>query len=62
MRAAKLIRPSAAGVEQAAQSLRSGGLVAFPTETVYGLGANALDEAAVRRIFEYKGRPLTGTF
>ena len=37
--------------------IRAGGLVAFPTETVYGLGANALDEAAVRRIFEAKGRP-----
>ena len=37
--------------------IRSGGLVAFPTETVYGLGANALDAAAVARIFEVKGRP-----
>ena len=37
--------------------LRAGGLVAFPTETVYGLGANGLDEEAVRRIFEAKGRP-----
>jgi L-threonylcarbamoyladenylate synthase len=39
--------------------IRAGRLVAFPTETVYGLGANALDEAAVRRIFEAKGRPST---
>jgi tRNA threonylcarbamoyl adenosine modification protein (Sua5/YciO/YrdC/YwlC family) len=46
-------------IERAAQSLRAGGLVAFPTETVYGLGANAMDEVAVRKIFEYKGRPLT---
>jgi L-threonylcarbamoyladenylate synthase len=37
--------------------LRNGGLVAFPTETVYGLGANALDAQAVERIFEVKGRP-----
>ena len=37
--------------------LRAGKLVAFPTETVYGLGANALDEAAVRSIYEAKGRP-----
>jgi L-threonylcarbamoyladenylate synthase len=37
--------------------IKSGGLVAFPTETVYGLGANALDSAAVRRIFAAKGRP-----
>lgn len=39
--------------------MRAGRLVAFPTETVYGLGANALDEAAVRRIFEAKGRPFS---
>jgi L-threonylcarbamoyladenylate synthase len=44
-------------IDRAAALLRAGGLVAFPTETVYGLGANALDEAAVRRIFEAKGRP-----
>jgi L-threonylcarbamoyladenylate synthase len=44
-------------IAKAAALLRAGGLVAFPTETVYGLGANALDEAAVRRIFESKGRP-----
>lgn len=48
-------RPSA--LARAALVLRSGGLVAFPTETVYGLGANALDPAAVRRIFAAKGRP-----
>lgn len=41
-----------------ARSLREGGLVAFPTETVYGLGANAFDEAAVRRIFAAKRRPV----
>ncbi len=41
----------------AAEILRRGGLVALPTETVYGLGANGLDAAAVRRIFEAKGRP-----
>jgi len=41
----------------AAAEIQSGHLVAFPTETVYGLGANALDEAAVRRIFVAKGRP-----
>jgi L-threonylcarbamoyladenylate synthase len=46
-------------LEQAAALLRAGRLVAFPTETVYGLGANALDEAAVRRIFEAKGRPFS---
>lgn len=42
---------------QAAEIIRAGGLVAFPTETVYGLGADALNEAAVRRIFIAKGRP-----
>lgn len=41
----------------AAQILKNGGTVAFPTETVYGLGANALDEQAVKKIFEAKGRP-----
>ena len=41
----------------AAKILRRGGLVAIPTETVYGLGANGLDEAAVAKIFEAKGRP-----
>lgn len=46
-------------VERAAASIRAGRLVAFPTETVYGLGANALDAAAVARIFEAKGRPRT---
>jgi L-threonylcarbamoyladenylate synthase len=44
-------------LELAAAALRAGQLVAFPTETVYGLGANALDAEAVRRIFAAKGRP-----
>ena len=44
-------------LEEAARILRNGGLVAFPTETVYGLGANALDEEAARKIYEAKGRP-----
>ena len=44
-------------IERGAQLLRAGKLVAFPTETVYGLGANALDAAAVARIFEAKNRP-----
>lgn len=46
-------------VRQAAELLRAGGLVAFPTETVYGLGANALDPRAVERVFTAKGRPAT---
>lgn len=50
-------RPDAEIVRRAGDILRRGGLVAFPTETVYGLGANALDANAVRRIFAAKGRP-----
>jgi L-threonylcarbamoyladenylate synthase len=46
-------------IDQAVEVLRGGGLVAFPTETVYGLGADARNDAAVRRIFEAKGRPAT---
>lgn len=45
-------------LDRAADILRKGGLVAFPTETVYGLGANALDPAAVARIYEVKQRPF----
>ena len=44
-------------IAQAADILRRGGLLAIPTETVYGLGANGLDETAVLHIFEAKGRP-----
>ncbi|RSS54734.1 L-threonylcarbamoyladenylate synthase, partial [Streptomyces sp. WAC06614] len=44
-------------IEKAAGVLRGGGLVALPTETVYGLGADAEDPAAVARIFQVKGRP-----
>ncbi|MBT2872236.1 MULTISPECIES: L-threonylcarbamoyladenylate synthase, partial [unclassified Streptomyces] len=44
-------------IEKAAEVLRAGGLVALPTETVYGLGANAEDPTAVSRIFQVKGRP-----
>lgn len=44
-------------VAEAARILRRGGLVAFPTETVYGLGADARDDRAVARVFEAKGRP-----
>lgn len=48
-----------AAIHEAAEILRSGGLVAFPTETVYGLGADGLNPAAVARIYEAKGRPAT---
>jgi L-threonylcarbamoyladenylate synthase len=49
--------PDSEVLTRAGEILRGGGLVAFPTETVYGLGANALDEKAVAGIFEAKGRP-----
>ena len=45
------------GIYKAAEIIKNGGLVAFPTETVYGLGANGLDENAVPKIYEAKGRP-----
>ena len=51
------IRMEDAGTTLGAELIQSGGLVAFPTETVYGLGANGLDGEAVNRIFEAKGRP-----
>ena len=44
-------------LEEAAEVIKKGGLVAFPTETVYGLGANALDPKAVKKIFEAKETP-----
>jgi L-threonylcarbamoyladenylate synthase len=44
-------------ISAAAKIVREGGLLGIPTETVYGLGANALDPKAVNRIFEAKGRP-----
>lgn len=52
-------RPEEDAIEEAARAIRAGRLVAFPTETVYGLGANALDERAVGRLFAAKGRPPT---
>ncbi len=53
----QLLPVSPETLERAGELIREGHLVAFPTETVYGLGANALDADAVRRIFEAKGRP-----
>src|SRR3954469_7483631 len=51
------LKADQSGIATAAEILRRGGLVAFPTETVYGLGANALDRRAVLKIFEAKQRP-----
>ncbi|MFB6095189.1 MAG: L-threonylcarbamoyladenylate synthase [Halodesulfurarchaeum sp.] len=48
--------PSSAGLDAAAEAIRAGELVVFPTETVYGLGADATDEDAIGRVFEAKGR------
>ncbi len=53
----QIVDAGAEALNRAAQLLRSGGVVAFPTETVYGLGANAFDVDAVARIFEIKQRP-----
>src|SRR3977135_2154972 len=53
----RIVRATEVEIGTAVQALRDGELVAFPTETVYGLGANAQNPAAVRKIFEAKGRP-----
>lgn len=52
-----MTHPSESDIRRAVERLRRGGLVAFPTETVYGLGADALDAGAVARVFAVKGRP-----
>lgn len=57
MVAVDAVAPSAAVIADAAAVLESGGVVAFPTETFYGLGVTALDAAAVRQLFVLKGRP-----
>ena len=49
--------PDEAILKKAAELIRKGELVVFPTETVYGLGANTFDETAIMKIFEAKGRP-----
>ena len=56
-RGAALLQPDAAGLARAAEILTQGGLVSFPTETVYGLGADARNDRAVAAIFAAKGRP-----
>ena len=57
LRDGRIRTPDAMIYAEAAGILRAGGLVAFPTETVYGLGADATDDKAVAAIFEAKGRP-----
>lgn len=51
------LRPEPAKINKAASVLKKGGLVAFPTETVYGLGANLLDKRAIKRVYKIKNRP-----
>ena len=58
-KSATMIPLSSTNLEKCGARLRQGGLVAFPTETVYGLGCNALDESAIIKVFEAKERPLT---
>jgi len=53
-----VLKPTRAGLTRAAQLVRGGGVVAFPTDTVFGLGAAADDEVARRRVFHIKGRPV----
>ncbi len=52
-----LLKPTRAGLTRAARLVRSGSVIAFPTDTVYGLGAAADDEVARRRVYQIKGRP-----
>lgn len=53
-----MIKPTQTGFRRAAQLLRTGAVLAFPTDTVYGLGASADDELAQKRIYTIKGRPV----
>lgn len=53
-----VLKPTRAGLTRAAKLLRSGGVIAFPTDTVYGLAAAADDEVARRRVYHIKGRPV----
>jgi Putative translation factor (SUA5) len=52
-----IFKDTAEDIEKAAEIIRNGGLVAFPTETVYGLGADALNAEAVKKVYAAKGRP-----
>ena len=53
----KISAPGAASLQEAAEIIKNGGIVAFPTETVYGLGANCFSKRALSKIFKAKGRP-----
>lgn len=54
---ARMLTDAKAGIQEAARLLRAGGVVAFPTDTVYGVGAHAFQPAAVARLYTIKGRP-----
>jgi len=54
----KIIKNSSEGIKEAAEILSADGIVAFPTETVYGLGANAFSEEAVTKVYKIKKRPF----
>jgi L-threonylcarbamoyladenylate synthase len=53
----RIVAPDAAGIREAVELLRAGSVVAFPTETVYGLGADAFSPKAVAEIYRLKNRP-----
>jgi L-threonylcarbamoyladenylate synthase len=53
-----VLKPTQPGLRRAAQLLRGGAVIAFPTDTVYGLGASADDELAQKRVYQIKGRPV----
>lgn len=53
-----VLKPTLEGFQRAAQLVRGGAVIAFPTDTVYGLGASADDEVAQKRIYQIKGRPV----
>ena len=53
----RVVPPTSSFIAEAARILQAGGVVAFPTETVYGLGALTLNEAGLDRVYELKGRP-----
>ena len=55
-------QPDISIVNEAAEVIQAGGLIAFPTDTLYGLGADALNEAAITRVYEVKGRDFSKPF
>lgn len=58
----KRLHPTAAAIEEAAVAIRAGGVVAYPTETVYGLGVDPFNDGAVARLIEMKGRDAASAF